>query len=50
MNYRLVRLTLLQGKVTEQIVLSAITRQVEDNPVITPRQHAFRCTAAPASL
>ncbi|GAB0197984.1 mitochondrial enolase superfamily member 1 [Grus japonensis] len=34
-------MTLVPGKVTEQIILSAITRHVQDNQVIRPSQHGF---------
>ncbi|GAB0208742.1 mitochondrial enolase superfamily member 1 [Grus japonensis] len=40
-NYRPVRMTLVLGKVMEQIIFSAITWPVQDNQVIRPSQHGF---------
>jgi len=40
-NFTPVSLTLVLGKVLEQIVLSVITWHIEDNQVIRPSQHEF---------
>ncbi|KAK4822388.1 hypothetical protein QYF61_014158, partial [Mycteria americana] len=41
-NYRPVSVTLVLGKLMEQIIPSAITQHVEDNQGIKPSQHGFR--------
>jgi len=40
-SYRPVRLTLVLGKVMEQVILSAITPHTRDNQGIRSRQHGF---------
>jgi len=40
-NYRPVSLTLVPGKVMEQIILSTLTGQVKDSQGIRPSQHGF---------
>jgi len=40
-SYRPVSLTSVPGKVVEQIILSAVTQQVQDNQMIRPSQHGF---------
>ncbi|KAK4825741.1 hypothetical protein QYF61_002180 [Mycteria americana] len=41
-THKSVSLTSVLGKVMEQIILSAITRHLQDNQVIRPSQHGFR--------
>ncbi|GAB0179661.1 mitochondrial enolase superfamily member 1 [Grus japonensis] len=40
-NYRPVSLTLVLGKIMEWLILSALTRQVQDSQGISPSQHGF---------
>ena len=40
-NYRPLSLISMPGKVMEQIILSAITRHVQENQAIRPSQHGF---------
>lgn len=40
-NYRPVSLLLMPDKVVEQIVLRAITQQIQDNQEVRPSQHGF---------
>lgn len=40
-NCRPVSLSLVPGKVMEQIILSTVTRHVQDNQVIRPSEHGF---------
>ncbi|GAB0203831.1 mitochondrial enolase superfamily member 1 [Grus japonensis] len=40
-NYRPVSLTLVPGKVMEQIILSVVKTYVQDNKMIRPSEHAF---------
>ncbi|KAK4811384.1 LOW QUALITY PROTEIN: hypothetical protein QYF61_000568 [Mycteria americana] len=53
-NDRPISLTSVPGKVMEQIILSAVTRHVQDNQVMGPSQHGFRkgrsCLTNPISF
>ena len=40
-NYRPVSLTSVPGKLIEKLILSALTRSVQDNQVIWPSQPGF---------
>ncbi|GAB0207891.1 mitochondrial enolase superfamily member 1 [Grus japonensis] len=40
-NYRPVSLTLVPGKVMEQVIVSTLTKHVQDNQGIRPSQHGF---------
>jgi len=40
-NYRPVSLTSILGKVMDQLILDAISKQVEENKVIRSNQHGF---------
>ncbi|MFZ2538830.1 MAG: reverse transcriptase family protein [Oscillospiraceae bacterium] len=41
-NYRPVSLTCIVSKVIEHVVYSSISRHLEQNSILTPRQHGFR--------